>query len=447
MVINAISRWYPTRFPEAPHKRRPLWRRADYPIVLPNGWPVPISRLWPLLSAAGAFTEEKDGDTVIALQGETMRFEAEVGWGTIKIVVGPHDDLHKLKDAHEAAMALLVEAAGSLGAHVMGYGIQPMTIVHPGLITKRPVWQKMHEVLEMSWLTWALTCGDQLRVGLCQDELVFLLNLANFYAPAVTALCANSPIYRGTDGYHCSGRHLLMATISGQHQRYGVFPTKFESIKDMITRFVKLPFFIQVDGEDYAAHKGTFLEYIDASQAAGMDTGALVGAYLFHETSVWPAAKLHIDDGTMSMRGACQQPWEDHMAAVALNLGIIESGWELHDFFHTHIDPPVAPRVPYGVRQPPDPPRSAWDSWDKLHAYADKPTTYGMQAREPFTGYLEGTLQICENALAARGLGEEVYLAPLWDRLRAEQSPAERIRRIFHRQGIGGMLDALAVKP
>jgi hypothetical protein len=171
-----------------------------------------------------------------------------------------------------------------------------------------------------------------------------------------------------------------------------------------------------------------------------------VGAYLFHEGTIWPAAKPHISDGTISMRAACQQPWQDHMVATALNFGLLASGWKLHDFFHTYIDPPVAPRVPYGVRQPPDPDRAKWDSWSRMHDFAWQPVIHGLAAREPFTGFYEGALQLAGNALGARGLGEEVYLEPLWGRLAALENPAQHIRRIYHRKGIRGMLDELVVK-
>jgi hypothetical protein len=446
MVINAISRWYPSRFPKDRHDVRPLWRRADYPIVLPNGWPVPAWRIWPILAEAGDLTEEKDGETVIALAGDKLRFEAEVGFGTVKIVVGPFDDLHQIRAAHEAAMARLVAAAEQVGAMVLGYGIQPATIVHPGLITKRPMYTAMHEAAGIPWLTFAITAADQLRVGVARDELPLLLNLGAFYAPMVTAFCANSPIFKGADGYHCSGRDQLMSTIAGGHPRYGLHGSPYASIHDMIVRFARMPFLLQLEDAAYTPYSGSFLDHAEAAQAAGTATSALVEAYLFHESLIWPSARAHVEDGTLSMRAACQQPWPDHMVASALNLAIIESGWALHDFFHTYISPPVAPRVRPGIRQPPDPLRARWDSWPKLQAYSQQPIRYGMQGREPFTGYLEGALQVCEDTLVRRGLGEEVYLAPLWRRLAARACPAQPLRRLFHRKGMDGLLDAAKVR-
>lgn len=449
MVINAISRWYPSNFPEQPHEKRPLWRRAEYPIVLTNGWPVPVWKLFPILAEQPDLSAKTEGDTITALVGDRLRLEAGVGWGTIAIVVGPYEDLHQLKAAHEAAAARVLAGLAQIDGNLLGYGAQPMTPAHEGLITKTELYAALNTALDRGFRMFAVTASDQLRVGVAQHELVDMLNLGCFAGPLVNAFCGNSPIYGMADNYYCAGRHnILRGAVYGEEQaRYGILDAPFESISDMVARFAKLRFVLQIEDEKYATHAGSFLDYVDAAQATGVPTGQLVGAYLFHESLIWPYARLRIDDGTLSLRAACQQPWEDHMAACALNFGFITAGWKLHDFFHTYIDPPVAPRVPPGIRQPPDPPRAPWDSWHRMHAFDAQPIAYGMEAREPFTALLEGALQVAHDALAARGLGEEVYLEPLWQRLADKENPAQRIRRVFHRQGPNAMLEKLLIRP
>lgn len=449
MVINAISRWYPSRFAEERYEKRPLWRRAEYPIVLFNGWPVPVWKLFPILSAQPDLTVEKEGDTITALKGDKLRLEAGVGWGTIAIMVGPYENLHEIKAAHEAAVARVLGGLKQIDGNLLGYGAQPMTPAHEGLLTKIDLYEALNGVLDRGFRMFAVTASDQLRFGVAQDELIDMLNLGSFLGPLVNAFCGNSPIYGMADNYYCAGRHNIQSgAVYGEDDvRYGMLEKPFESVADMVTRFAKLRFLLQIEDEKYAPHKGTFLDYIDACQAAGAPTGQLVGAYLFHESLVWPYARARIDEGTIALRAACQQPWDEHMAACALNFGFITANEKLHDFFHTYIDPPVAPRVRPGIRQPPDPPRAPWDSWHRMRAFDPQPTAYGMEAREPFTALLEGSLQVAHDALTARGLGEEVYLEPMWKRLADKENPAQRIRRVFHRQGPGAMLERLLIRP
>ena len=119
---------------------------------------------------------------------------------------------------------------------------------------------------------------------------------------------------------------------------------------------------------------------------------------------------------------------------------------KIHDFLFSFAVAPVAPRVPPGVRQPPDPVRVPWDHWPQLQAFHPKAVAYGLSADEPITGMLEGVLQLCHNALEARGRGEEIYLQPLWRRLEARENPAQAIRRIFGTKGELAMVEALRVR-
>jgi hypothetical protein len=65
---------------------------------------------------------------------------------------------------------------------------------------------------------------------------------------------------------------------------------------------------------------------------------------------------------------------------------------------------------------------------------------------EVFTGLIEGVLQIAQNGLEARGLGEEVFLEPLWGRWKRKRNPAQDIRGTFARNGVEGLIEALRIK-
>ena len=447
MAVGTIARWTRSRFPETlPDRLRPVQRVAEYPIVLPNGWPVPVHRLWPILQADGDLKAEMDGETIVALRGPEYTYRTSVGWGMVQVITGPVPDLHELRRRHEAAVARLVDAAASINVALLGYGAQPMSPGHPGLLTRRPLYEAALEALGKPWLTLTLTASDQLRVPARRGELLDLVNLGGLMAPAVIALCGDSPIYNMVDSYYSSGRDQMMRIIHEEHERFGFPTTPCASLEDRVERVGRMPRLVTLDDEGaYAPHAPagqSFLDFVEAAPDVQASPNNLIGAWLLHEGMTWPAARADPLDAVVELRAACQQPWDDHMVACALNLGIIEAGMDLHDFFFAFMPAPRAPRVPPGVRQPPDPVRIPWDGWPLAAWFYPEAVKKGLGATEPFTGLLEGTIRIAEDTLRARGLGEEIYLAPLWDRLARRENPAQQIRSVFHRQGIQGLIAA-----
>jgi gamma-glutamyl:cysteine ligase YbdK (ATP-grasp superfamily) len=444
-AIGSFSRWFEGKFPEEIPKWRTIGREAEYPITRNNGWPIPIMQVWPHLMGDDLVVK-KEGDLITALEGEKYIYSSEVGWGTVEVITGPCDDLHELCAIHEEAMARLVGALEKVEACVLGYGIQPLTMLHPGLMMKKQRYGALLEAIGQDWLTFALTASDQVHVDIARSEIIDMTNLGNMLTPITVALCGNSPIYTSLDSGFCSGREHIMGGIHAADGRHGMPNLPYTSVTDMITQLVAQPFLIEKKDGIAVPNKKPFLAFIDEAAAAGMPSADLLEAFLLHEHYIWNSARPRARQATIELRSACQQPWPDHMAATALGLGMIEAGMKIHDFLFSFAVAPVAPRAPYGVRQPPDPDRVPWDQWSQIKAYHSKAVAYGLAAEEPITGMVEGVLQLCDEALQARGRGEEVYLEPLWRRLKAKENPAQVIRRIFGTRGEAAMIDALRVK-
>ncbi|MCY4412355.1 MAG: hypothetical protein OXC27_18020 [Caldilineaceae bacterium] len=58
----------------------------------------------------------------------------------------------------------------------------------------------------------------------------------------------------------------------------------------------------------------------------------------------------------------------------------------------------------------------------------------GLAAPEPAHGFPA-------EVLARRGYGEERMIAPLWQRLEQEESPAQRARWFFAEEGVEGLIE------
>ena len=54
---------------------------------------------------------------------------------------------------------------------------------------------------------------------------------------------------------------------------------------------------------------------------------------------------------------------------------------------------------------------------------------------------LNKLVQLCERGLMKRGLGEEVYLAPVWQRLEQRMNPGQVAKQVFLEGGAAALLD------
>lgn len=445
--VTALTQWFQGAFPPSVSAQRPLWRVAEYPVVLDNGWPIEVQRVLSVLQHHADWTTHLQDDALVALSKEGVRVEIGAGVGTLRVVIGPCVDLHHMKTTHEAVVKAAALCCRQLSAHVLSYGIQPASIVHPALMTPTADSQARTEVIGIPWMAMGLMAGDQLRVSIHQEEMIPLLNLAQSCASTVIALCANSPIFRGGDGHHCSGRHQLMRMIEGDEHRQGISPHPFETPHDAVAQVALLPRLVSVDDSGAVACDKTLLDVLSQPDAVAMETAARTPMFLKHAEMFWPDARLNPADGTLSLHAACQQPWAAHMSAVALQLGMIEAGPALADYLHTSMLAPTAARVPPGVRQPPDPHRKPWDTWSQFIPHHQHAVHLGLRSPPLFTGHIEGVLRLCSDALVRRGHGEEVFLNPLWQRLQDRESPAQSIRRVFHRGGMDALIKEAAVPP
>ena len=92
------------------------------------------------------------------------------------------------------------------------------------------------------------------------------------------------------------------------------------------------------------------------------------------------------------------------MAAAALQLGLTEAAAQVADLLDAV-------------------------GWDGLRAWHHQAITQGFC--EPREGLLADIVAACEQGLRARGLGEEVYLAPIHRRVLHREAPAARAARAF----------------
>lgn len=420
-IFDELAAQYIARFPESFVSPRIVGREAEFPIVDFQGGVADIRRLWPAL-AEGSFTPKYDTgreNLLVALDGADYSYALEVGVGTLEVNTQPCGDLFGLAQQTEAAVARLVHAAARHDYQVLGYGIQPRTPPHVRIMSPKQRYQSLYRAMGEAWLWYTVTASDQIQIDICRGEMLHMLNYTNLISPIIIALCGNSPIYNGRLSVFCSGREGRMAQIRANEHRHGMPVRPYAGIDDYVETVAQSTHLIYHADQEVVPGSRPFTDYL-------LEQGADFDAFLFHEHYVWNSARLRVAYGTVEIRPACQQPWGEHMAAMALILGLVEAGHEIDAYIQATLGP---------------------DYWSTLRTYHGQAIAQGLYAPQPVAGFLDQVVTLAERGLQARGRGEESFLSPIYDRLSRRENPAQRARRIFQIDGMAGLLRWTAIRP
>lgn len=414
--IAILAEQYAARFREQLGPLRLVGRELEFPLVNADGTTGDVRRLWLRLMQDGHYKPKYDDpetqSLIVALNGDDVVYEAEVGLGTVEMLTPACEDLFQLEAAVQRGLAPLVRAAQAEGMHVLGFGIQPRTPRSAKLMTPKRRYGALLKAIGRPWLHFATTAADQLHVDIASAELVPMLNWMNLLSAPLIALAANSSVYAGRAGQFASGREGLLGTI-GTH-RNGMTPRKFESLEDYMSFICAHPCYLLKNAD------GSLMQYNRPFSQYLHQHGADLSAYLWHEHYTWNSARARVEHSTIEIRPACQQPPHELMAASALSLGLVEALPQLADYI-THA--------------------LGDDPWPMMLRYRQAVVREGVRAPEPIQYFLRDVLQFAENGLRARRRGEEKFLQPIWDRLQQRRIPADDARGLFLKKGMTALLE------
>lgn len=420
--IAALAEQFSNSFPESGPALRTIGREAEFPVVTATGEAADVRRLWEPLLVEGDLREHYDSHSpnlIVGLDGEDYNYELEVGVGTVEIVTRPCTSLFEVQLLTERAMRRLVRAAALRGWLVLGYGVQPVTPPTLPLMAPKQRYQSLYRAMGAEWLWYTVTASDQCHVAIRRDEVTQMINFGNLMAPILIALCANSPVYAGKVSPFCSSREGQMADIDAHEHRHGMPVRPFTSVVDYVRTMSQATYLILRADNEVIPSSQPFTDYL-------RQHGPDFAAFLFHEHYIWNSARARTAYGTLEIRPACQQPWPEQMAAMALSVGLVEA---------------AAPIMVY-IQE-----RLGADYWSILRQFHRQAIALGLAAPQPTPNFLPTVVQYAQEGLRRRGQGEEHLLQPIFDRLYRRLNPAQQIRRIFQNDGLRGLLSAAAVRP
>lgn len=419
--------WFASPFAETHGVPRTVGREAEFPVVAAEtGELVELVDLMPhvfdaiaeTLDASPIVDEYGGARPVCGARGDRWACFIEGGRGTVEITAGPARSIFELAEIMQPVLAAVQAALAGEGAVLLGYGIQPLTPHDRSTILPRGRYYALADVLgDGPFSAWSITAADQAHVAVSRAEVAAVVNALHAATPFVIALTANSSVFGGRASAVASGREHLMGA-SGV-DRHGMTPTLLRGLDDYVDLLLDQPllFLRDADGRPRAFGSQSLAELL----AARPD---LDGARLLDDQDhySWANARPRRRFSTVEYRPCCQQPQEDAWLPTALTIGIVERAAQVLDLMLAEGD------------------------WPKLREARRRAIADGMGSLAGRADAVEPFLAIVADGLAARGLGEEVFLKPAYDRLAAMSGPADEARALHAAGGVPALVRSRAYR-
>lgn len=443
MKIDELTSYFSANF-SRPIKHRSIGLEYEYPVVYANGNGVTfevITSLFKELKNLGweiifdeitqqAVAAKKKTDE--ATQVNDYNFDlitTEFGYSVIEFVLSPSTSLQ----AAEAKLVKLVKLVTSLlekhQAFLLGYGIHPLNPPAAQYVCPRGRYQILESgwmqnprnILDVYCLTLSASCQTHVEVSLA--EAIPITNALNATAGLRIALLANSPIWQGAPTDYNASRELFWDWCYQARVNQVGIPPYFEDIHHYIDYLLKFScLLVKRDNIPYKLDPGmTISQYFDCQELpAESVTGDIKKIQpLLKDIHVkcgmaWFDARLQSAYGTIEDRCSCQQPPHEHLVSSALTLGLVENLSGVATIADT----------------------LTLNKWRDIRIEACKNGIEMTYQNIDMLPLLQQLLDVAHTGLKSRGLGEERYLSPLYNRLESRSCPAKQIREMFIDGGV-----------
>ncbi len=369
----------------------------------------------------------RDGENVIGLTQGLASVSLEPG-GQFELSGGPMKDLHAGRLELAAHLRDVHEVAGPLGLGFAGMGFHPVArredmswmpksryAIMRAYMPKRGS-MGLDMMLRTSTVQVNLDFGDE-------ADMVEKLRVSLALQPLATALFASSPLREGQpSGYKSLRGHVWSDT---DPDRTGIPALVFEEgfgFERFAEFVLDVPmYFVARDGKLLDATGQSFRKFMGGGLDNLPGISATMGDVADHVTTVFTEVRLKkflemrgSDSGSAAMIQAQPAFWVgliyDDAAQKAARA--LTREWTVAQLHQLRAD---APRL------------------------ALEATIAGRSLRE----VARDALAISEAGLKARGLGEEIYLAPLHEIVESGMTQADRILQMFHGPWKGDARQAL----
>ena len=389
---------------------------ADSLLPLPYDGPASIRAMLEGLSDAFGWEPVLEQGNIIGLTKNGANVSLEPG-GQFELSGGMMENIHQTAAELDSHMAEVKVIADRIGVRFMGVGAAP---IWTG--AQMPVMPKGRYRLMTDYMGRVGTHGTQMmyrtstvQVNLdyaSEADMVRKLRVALALQPVATALFASSPFFDGKVNGHKSWRSRIWRGLDDT--RTGMLPFAFDEgfgFQAYVDWVLDVPmYFVYRDGKYINALGQSFRDFLKGKLPALPGEQPTLGDWADHMTTVFPEARVKkyiemrgADCGDRAHINALPAFW----AGLMYDQGALDAAWDLVKGFDAQTREGL--RVAASV--------------DGLQAAAG-----GVE----LMGLARAAVGLSHAGLAARGLGEERFLAPLVSNLATGKVQADRWLDLYH---------------
>lgn len=397
----------------------------EYPVVNLSGNATDVSLtkqlLIYLIDNFGFKADKFDSDNnpiqlIEQASGDMILFE--VSYNTIEFAFAKASRIAEVEERLDAYLSMIQPYLRNHNHELQGWGVNPNWAKNDNSPVKSPRYEMLMDFLELSKAKnnpffhnypeyGSFICGSQVQLDVSKISYLRVLNAFNQIEGPKAVLFANSEFW-GSDWDLAISRDVFWEnSMHGVfEENAGIFPRVFKNEDDYFSYLSETAIFTAKRAEE------TY--YFEPIRAKDYLNKSAIQAWSIHgkEVSIKPSEgdfKTHrsyqfqdlTTRGTIEFRSVCTQPFSATFAPAAFHLGLLVNLERLENILK---DSPFFEAFDF------DYPRIR-----RLFSKKDISDT-DLKLIFPLT---EALLVCAEDGLKSRGFGEEIYLAPLKEKLKA----------------------------
>ena len=397
----------------------------EYPVVNLSGNATDVSLtkqlLIYLIDNFGFKADKFDSDNnpiqlIEQASGDMILFE--VSYNTIEFAFTKASRIAEVEERLDTYLSMIQPYLRNHNHELQGWGVNPNWAKNDNSPVKSPRYEMLMDFLELSKAKnnpffhnypeyGSFICGSQVQLDVSKISYLRVLNAFNQIEGPKAVLFANSEFW-GSDWDLAISRDVFWEnSMHGVfEENAGIFPRVFKNEDDYFSYLSETAIFTAKRAEE------TY--YFEPIRAKDYLNKSAIQAWSIHgkEVSIKPSEddfKTHrsyqfqdlTTRGTIEFRSVCTQPFSATFAPVAFHLGLLVNLVRLENILK---DSPFFEAFDF------DYPRIR-----RLFSKKDISDT-DLKLIFPLT---EALLVCAEDGLKSRGFGEEIYLAPLKEKLKA----------------------------
>ena len=358
--------------------------------------------------------------------GDNLSFDC--CYSNLELSLGKGENLHGIKERFDRYYSFINKFFSKYNYTLTGMGINPYYKLNHNKPIQNERYRMLYHHLQ-SYKRYAggeipfhsypefgtFTSASQVQIDIFYDDLIPVINAFNKLEPFKSVLFANS-YFPEEPTFMCARNMLWERSMQGYNpHNIGMFEYELKDTRDLVEyikstsiyctmrdgRYVN---FTPVPITDYLKLDSVRGEYYDGSKYVEVDIVPDIDDLEHLRTFKFEDLTYR---GTIEFRSSCAQPICDSMCVAAFHIGLLERVSELsgllsgdtsvysHGYSAAELQRILSKRI--------------------LPDFIDKARLSDMLVR---------ILELAESGLRQRGMGEEEFLAPLYERARTLKNPS-----------------------